>query len=176
MRATRAVLLGVAAWLAIVAVGSTAVWLVISRAGEDVGATPREPLRAAATAPTAPSHQRTVEHPDRIRSSPAQPSSSASPSSGPSSSAPPSTPAAQTRTWQGVGGVVAARCRGAVVSLVAAQPDPGFAVEVGDRGPDALEVKFEGREDEGGRQTELHAGCVAGVPRFAAQTEGGGDE
>ena len=72
--------------------------------------------------------------------------------------------------------MVAARCRGAVVSLVAAQPDPGFAVEVGDRGPDALEVKFEGREDEGGRQTELHAGCVAGVPRFAAQTEGGGDE
>ena len=172
MRATRAVLLGVAAWLAIVAVGSTAVWLVISRAGEDVGATTREPLRAAATAPTAPSQQRTVEHPDRIRSSPVQPS----PSSGPSSSAPPSTPAAETRTWQGVGGVVTARCRGAVVSLVAAQPDPGFAVEVGDRGPDALEVKFEGREDEGGRQTELHAGCVAGVPRFAAQTEGGGDE
>jgi hypothetical protein len=72
--------------------------------------------------------------------------------------------------------VVTARCRGAAVSLVAAQPDPGFAVEVGDRGPEALEVKFEGREDEGDRRTELRAVCAAGVPRFAAQTEGGRDE
>ncbi|GAA2146850.1 hypothetical protein GCM10009844_23470 [Nocardioides koreensis] len=180
MRATRAVLLGVAAWLAVVAVGSTAVWLVISRAGEDVGATTRAPLRAAATAPATPSQQRTVERPDRTRSSPAQPSATPAPPSatpsGSSTPATPATPVAQTRTWQGVGGAVTARCRGAAVSLVAAQPDPGFAVEVGDRGPDALEVKFEGREDEGDRKTELRAVCVAGVPRFAARTEGHADE
>ena len=164
MRATRAVLLGLAAWLVIVAVGSTAVWLVISRAGEDVGATSRAPLRAGATASAAPSHPGT-ERPGPVRSSPALPSP-----------APPTSPPERTRTWQGVGGVVTARCRGETVRLAAAQPDPGFAVDVADRGPDSLEVTFEGREDEGDRKTELRAVCVAGVPRFTAQGEDGRDE
>ncbi len=72
--------------------------------------------------------------------------------------------------------MVTARCRGAAVSLVSAQPDAGFAVEVGDRGPEQLEVKFEGREDESGRHTELRAVCAGGVPRFTSQSESeGGD-
>ena len=174
MRLTRAVLLGVAAWLAVVAVGSTAVWLVISQAGEDVGTT-GSPLPAAATragSPAAPS----TDRPSRTSRPSARPS--ARPSGRPSStpSTPPPAPAAERRTWQGVGGYVTAECRGADVGLVAAQPDPGFVVSVSDRGPDTVEVAFEGREDENGRHSEVRGVCVGGVPRFTVRTEGAGGD
>lgn len=157
MRLTRAVLLGVAAWLAVVAVGSTAVWLVISQAGEDVGTTGSS-LPAAATRTSHPSH------------------TSASPTGRPSptTSTPPPAPAAERRTWQGVGGYVTAECRGADIGLVAAQPDRGFAVSASDKGPDTVEVAFEGREDENGRHSEIRGVCDGGVPRFTDRTEAGG--
>lgn len=167
MRLTRAVLLGVAAWLAVVAVGSTAVWLVISQAGEDVGTT-GSPLRAAATrtgAPAAPSTGR--------------PSHTSRPSAGPTGRPSPTgsaPPAAKRRTWQGVGGYVTAECRGADIALLAAQPDGGFVVSVSDHGPDTVEVAFEGREDENGRHSEVRGVCVGGVPRFTARTEGAGGD
>ena len=156
MRLTRAVLLGVAAWLAVVAVGSTAVWLVISQAGEDVGTT-GPPLPAAATRTGAPA-----------------PPSTGRPS--PKTSTPPPKPPAKRRTWQGVGGYVTAECRGADIGFVAAQPDAGFAISARDKGPDTVEVAFEGREDENGRHSEVRGVCVGGVPRFTARTEGAGGD
>ncbi len=74
-------------------------------------------------------------------------------------------PAAERRTWQGAGGLVIAECRRSAISLVSYSADPGFRVEVGDPGPEHLEVHFEGQGEEG-RETELKADCVAGVPEF----------
>ena len=165
MRLTRAVLLGVAAWLAVVTVGSTAVWLVISQAGEDVGTT-GSPLPAAATRTGSPASPSTGP-----RSHTSRPSARPTGRPSPTTSAP---PAAERRTWQGVGGYVTAECRGADIGFVAAQPDPGFAVSASDKGPDTVEVAFEGREDENGRHSEVRGVCVGGVPRFTVQAEAGG--
>jgi len=76
-----------------------------------------------------------------------------------------------------VGGYVTARCRGTDIGLVAAQPDAGFVIAVSDRGPQALEASFTGRDRESGRHSEVRAVCVGGVPRFESDSGGaGGDE
>jgi hypothetical protein len=84
--------------------------------------------------------------------------------------------ATHQRTWSGRGGYVTVRCRGARAGLVAAQPDSGYAVEAGDRGPQRVEVSFTGRSEDGGRQVEVRAECVGGRPSFQVSTNGGGDE
>jgi len=78
-------------------------------------------------------------------------------------------PSASRRTWSGTGGSVVAECTGNRIRLVAAQPDGGFAVEVGNRGPEEVEVKFDGRGDEE-RESEVHAVCAGGTPRFSAES------
>jgi hypothetical protein len=182
--------LGVVTWLVVVAVGSTAVWLVISRAGQDVGTAGEAPLGAAATVgepgpPTLIPPSRS-ERPDQSGPSTASPTrtSTPEPPESPSPSAttqsppePPAEPAAQRRTWNGPGGLLTAQCRGAMVSLVAAQPEGGYAVEVHDRGPEELEVTFEAREDDSGQKSEVRARCLDGVPHFESRTEHeGGDD
>ena len=82
-------------------------------------------------------------------------------------------------TWSGRGGYVTARCRGARAGLVAAQPDPGYAVAVSDRGPERVEVSFEGRTEDGGRRVEVRAACEGGRPVFevsAGEGGSGGDD
>ena len=181
MRVSRAVLLGVAAWLAVVAVGSTAVWFVISSAGENVGTAEDTSPQAAATlrGPVTPGAQRTHRPAHPLHSPTASPTG---PTTAPHATAPatslssPSTtsPPARLRTWVGLGGAVTAKCRGVTISFMSAQPDRGFAVEVGDKGPVTVEVHFTGHEDQSGRQSEVTARCLAGVPRFANQSQGGG--
>ena len=78
-------------------------------------------------------------------------------------------PSASRRTWSGTGGSVVVECTGSRIRLVAAQPDGGFAVEVGNRGPEAVEVAFHGRGEEE-RESEVHAVCAGGTPRFAAES------
>ena len=161
MRASRIILV-VAAWLAVVAVGSVLVWSVMSRAG-DVESGP-EPAVPAATA--------TSSGATASPSSPA-PSSSSSPSlpsASPGGSDSGTQEAVERRTWQGSGGYVSVECRGAAVSLVAAQADAGFAVEVEERGPEEVKVVFEGQGEEGS-ETEVVAMCRAGVPAFEASAE-----
>ncbi len=63
-----------------------------------------------------------------------------------------------------------AECSGSRIRLVAAQPDAGFAVEVGSRGPGEVEVSFHGRGDEE-RETQVKGVCVGGTPRFSAESE-----
>jgi hypothetical protein len=93
----------------------------------------------------------------------------------PGSSPAPTTPSASTgtstsrRTWSGTGGSVVVECTGSRIRLVAAQPDGGFAVQVGNRGPEEVEVAFHGRGEEE-RESEVHAVCVGGTPRFAAES------
>ena len=63
-----------------------------------------------------------------------------------------------------------AECSGSRIGLVAAQPDAGFAVEVGSRGPGEVEVSFHGSGDDG-RETQVKGACVGGTPRFSAESE-----
>ena len=144
MSSTRTVVSAVIAWLVVVAVGSTVVWLVISRAGDGIS--------PAATPSIAPS----TTQPSTDR-----PSSPSSPS--------PTGPTTERRTWQGAGGLVTVECRGATISLVSTSADAGFVVEPESRGPDEVRVGFEGQGDEG-RDTSVRAHCEGGTPVFEAQT------
>lgn len=157
--------LAVLAWLAVVAVGSTVVWAVISRAGDGIAPTADSGVVATSsgTGPAAPASS--TRPPSRPPSRSPTRSPSRSPHRSPGDPNSPAGPAAERRTWQGAGGLVIAECRGSAVALVSYSADPGFRVEVGDRGPEQLEVHFEGQGEEG-RETELKAACVAGVPEF----------
>lgn len=190
MKLARSLILGTLAWVLVVAVGSTLVWTVISRAGQEVVA-PTEPMIVAGRTlerSASPSRSRSASPSESASPSPSQPPSTsvpastppavppAAPASSPSSSASdpdPDTaaPVAQRRTWQGEGGLVVAQCRGATMSLVAAQPDAGYAVDVGERGPETLEVEFDGRGDNSGKRTRVEARCMAGVPQFNASSD-----
>lgn len=143
MSSPRTVVSAVVAWLVVVAVGSTVVWLVISRAGDGIS--------PAATPGIAPSSTSTKPSTDR----PSTPASSG--------------PTVERRTWQGAGGLVTAECRGERIALVSSSADAGFVVEPGSRGPDEVRVAFEGQGDEG-RDTSVRARCEGGVPVFEAQT------
>lgn len=171
----RQLVLAMVGWLAVVAVGSTLVWAVIARTGDKLVTS--EPLAVATPSATQPTGGRAATVSPR-------PSPSATPPATPPATATqdpatqdPATeePAPASRTWQGEEGLVTARCRGGVISLVAAQPDAGFAVEVADDGPARLEVAFNGREDSAGRGSRVTATCVSGVPSFNATPTGGDD-
>jgi hypothetical protein len=57
------------------------------------------------------------------------------------------------------------------VSLVAAQPESGYAVEVENRGPDRLVVEFSGRSGGEVDQVVVTATCVKGAPVFASSRD-----
>lgn len=63
-------------------------------------------------------------------------------------------------------------CRGAAASLVSAIPDSGFGVEIDKRGPDRVEVEFEGRGENDAR-SRIGSSCVGGAPRFATDIDSG---
>ncbi len=138
-----------AGWLAVVAVGSVLIWTVISRAG-DVEPGPEMSVPAATATPGGPS--------------------AATPRPQPSTSTDRPDREAQRRTWQGPGGYVSVECLGRAISLVAAQADAGFVVEVNKRGPDEVDVAFEGQGEEG-RETEVSAVCRSAVPTFEVSAE-----
>lgn len=157
MSVSRPVLAAVAAWLAVVAVGSALVWSAISRAGDDEpGPATTVPAATAPASDASPS-------PSPSPSSPSPSASTGGPDGG-------SDDAIERRTWQGPGGYVSVECRGPAISLVAAQADAGFVVEADERGPKEVKVVFEGQGEEG-RETEVEAECVDGVPAFAVSTE-----
>jgi hypothetical protein len=214
----RTVLTAVTAWVAVVALGSALVWLVIGRVGESLDSSdgvrlaPSRPT--AALEPTDPSvrHHR-APTPGRAspRSGPTAseyaessgeatvapgpvgspqaapvgpPSPAAAPEStpgGPAHATPqpsaqatePATPTTTRRTWEGDPGVVTAECRAAAVSLVAAQPESGYAVDVEDRGPRRLVVVFEEHTGAGEAQVAVEAVCVRGRPAFSARSDDG---
>jgi hypothetical protein len=148
----RTVVVGALLWVLVVAAGSALVWVVISRAGQDVGsdalaapsATP-----AASASPTASASAR----PSRTGST--------SPTS-PRSSGGGAEPV--RRTWSGAAGVVTVQCRGAAVSLVGAQPSAdGYTVDVEERGPQRVEVELRQGGDDGA-ETRVRATCSGGVP------------
>lgn len=159
---SRTVLTAVAAWLAVVAVGSVLVWSVISRAG-DVEPGSQTALPAATRTPAGESAQPPTPAGESAQSPTPTPSTPSSSTASPDREA-------EQRTWQGPGGYVSVECRGQEISLVAAQADAGFVVEVDHRGPDEVKVAFEGQGEEG-RETEVSAECRAAVPEFEVNAE-----
>lgn len=127
--------LGVATWVAVVAVGAVLVWVVISRAGGGLVAD-AGPVTVPSIAPAA---------------------------GGGSSAVPPDT--ARRGSWQGESGVVTASCQGGAIALVGAQPEDGVVVRVKNRGPEQLEVTFEG-DDEA--TVTVVATCRDGRPQFTS--------
>jgi hypothetical protein len=222
MTMSRRLLMSVAGWLAIVAVGSTLVWAVVAHAGRDVGDPESDTIAASAgTEPTvgasssgqptgsaqpsasptgSTSASPTPDPTGSVGGSPTpnptgsvggsptpDPTGNADPSPTPDptgNAEPPATtapPPAQSheKTWQGTSGRVVASCTGAKISLVAAQPNNGWRVEVENPGPEELSVKFELTEDEEDdriaswsargllEEVEVHAYCAGGVPSFS---------
>jgi hypothetical protein len=160
MRVSRPILVAVAAWLVVVAVGSTLVWAVISRAGDGV-------VSADSPSSSAQPTDGPTELPTTRPTITGDPTGSGSPSASESSTTePPPSADPVRRTWQGLGGTVAVVCRGAAVSLDSAQPDSGFTIEVHERGPQRVEVRFEGRDEESDEESRVRATCRAGVPAF----------
>lgn len=158
----RSAALALLVWVAVIAVGSSLVWLVVSRAGAGLA----EPAPTAATAP-APSGVTATPGSGPTRTAGSRPVASEQASSAPPSAPPSSAPVAvaQQRTWTGPAGVVTVECRGAAIGLVGAYPSAdGYVVEVKDRGPDRVEVEFEGRSEQEGAETRVRAECGAGVP------------
>lgn len=173
-------LLAVVAWALLVLACSTGVWGVIRTAGTGVTTSPEIPSTTMGAAPSVRPHPR--RHPSTTTPSPSATQAT------PSTTAPPASPGTPfetevddtrapqgqgpsevRRTWQGAAGAVVASCRGATITFRGAQPNSGWRVEVGNRGPEGIEVHFsrlEG-EDDGNGEVELKARCAGGQPRFS---------
>jgi hypothetical protein len=148
----RRLVLGAVAWVAVVALGATMVWTVISEAGAGVAG--ELPATAGAT----------------VTSTSAPPPSDQPPATGPatpSTSAPQQPAGPVRRSWQGAAGVVAAECQGGAISLVSARPNSGWSIEVDHTGPDDLRVEFENSDG----RVRVEARCAGGTPAFAVDAD-----
>jgi hypothetical protein len=68
--------------------------------------------------------------------------------------------------------VVTTRCVGARIELAGATASAdGYVVEVGERGPERVEVEFEGKGEETVRETRVEARCVNGRPAYSVRGE-----
>jgi len=190
MSRTRSLLVALAVWCGVVAVGATLVWVVIARAGAGVlpEATPQAAVTGSLPVPHAPSgpglhtrsgavlSPRTSPH----TSAPAAPETHAtlasSPTASPTSAAPPPpppAPAAQRRSWSGSAGHVIAECDGSVGRLVSAYPNANFRYQIMARGPVEVRVRFLHLGDDDG--ITVTARCVSGAPQFSTTGHEPGD-
>ena len=171
--------LAVIAWLVVVVACSTGVWAVISSAGEEV-ATSREVVPRASPVSTATGTTGQPSSP----SSPRTPSTTASPSTTGGDRAEPTRPVRPTRdpsgrvsstpsarpdrevrrTWDSAAGSLVVACRGGSISFGGAHANPGWSLEVDDRGPEEVQVEFEssGEADD----VRVEATCAGGQPKF----------
>jgi hypothetical protein len=62
-----------------------------------------------------------------------------------------------------------ATCRGQRIKLDAAVPADGFTVEIGNRGPETLEIEF--KQNQADREFTVRGVCRTGGPRFAVGQE-----
>ncbi len=189
-------LIALLAWMLLVLAGSAGVWGVIRTTGTGTTTSPEVPsttsslgpvpVRAHRTASPRPKprsrpHQTTSPAPAPTNRQSASPAPTTAPKTAPASEPPPSVktddsvpqsrePTEVRRTWQGNAGVVVASCRGSVITFGGAQPNSGWRVEVGDRGPEHVEVHFSasGGDDAAEGEVELKARCVGGQPGFAS--------
>jgi hypothetical protein len=99
--------------------------------------------------------------------------SNPSPEDAPTTTRPASTPTTapsmQNHTTV-VGGTVTVQCINSSVSLVSAVPNDRYSKEVGNKGPEQVEVQFNSEAHE----SHVTATCRAGVITFSNQESGGG--
>lgn len=161
--------LAVAAWLAVVLVGSAVAWTVIRTAGTDLSATPGIPASAPSARPSSDAPAASgLPSPTRTSpgASPTGASRSGASPSGPTASGP-AAPRIQRQTWEGQAGAVTVACQGGTASLAGATAYAGWRVEVDSRGPREVSVKFEAGE----REVEVEARCTRGRADFAVKRE-----
>lgn len=153
-------------WLLVVAGTSSLVWVAIASAGRGVS----DPVAQApgSTAPTTPSvaNSHTAGSGSTASSTRTHSRATTSPRSGTSSTvtaapAPTSTQPTRQGSTTVPGGSVSVSCEGSRITLLGAAPAVGWSVET-DRSESTVEVKFHRPESE----TEVHATCVDGAPRF----------
>ncbi len=185
MRRRGGILAVLATWLAVVIVGATAVWAVISRAGEELVTGSAQPGLGGVTssaAPTSIATGPTLEQRPR-KSRTAQPGNGAgggstSPSAAASSSpptgdtspspgtspAPPPAPSSRTETWNGKPGTVTLACRAdGTRGQYSVYARGGWEAET-EQEDSGLEVHFRRQDADG--EVELKASCDGGRPRF----------
>lgn len=178
-------------WCLVVAAGIVAVWLVISRVGDEVTDPSAMVVQPTGTVAAGDPRPRSGGRPEPRRHGPSKPSghgSSAAPSASgsPPATTPPASPpssgsqspgatsvTARPGTWQGTAGLVRVTCRGPSISLTGASPNPGWRINIGSRGPQEVEVELE--KQGGERHTQVRAVCSGGTPRFTVHNEGEGD-
>lgn len=176
--------IAVAAWVAVVIVGSAVTWIAIERAGDQVSATPESAettqppvLGTVGPAPsTAPGTPTTsvapTPHPSTVGT--AGPTASSRPSTTPRPATafpkPSSQPAPRTvvRTWSGAPGSLTVACTGGQVSFRSATPSNGWSFERNGSSGEDIEVTFKSGESE----VQVLAICSGGVPQFRVQSEG----
>jgi hypothetical protein len=108
---------------------------------------------------------------DLATASPTNSSKSAPPGkSSPRASSSPQPPSEQVRSFHTSGGIVVASCVGGRVVLRYAVPQDGYRSDVSNRGPERVEVEFEGST----HHSHISISCTAGVPTSTVE-EGSGD-
>ncbi len=194
MRLRRGLLIMVVTWLMVVLVGATAVWAVISRAGEDLVTGTSQPglaatssARVTTVAPSEPLERRSHRSKPPRETAEAEPTQAESPSTAASpeptppppapssgaSSSQPAQPAAQTTrtgTWNGKPGTVSMTCRAdGTRGNYSVYARSGWVAETEQEGG-GLEVHFHRQGGDG--EIELKATCVAGKPVFREHGDG----
>jgi hypothetical protein len=204
MMVRRAFVAALAAWVAVVLVGASTVWAVISRAGEDLvstqtlpttgdsrattlnktikvtrpsGPLPHKPRRTAGPGGSGPSAGSSGQ-PDE--STPGDPSTeparpgTSSPGTDSSPPPPPPAPTVKTDTWQGPPGSVTVSCKGATI-----QPNYVVSPAGGWRpeGPDYSPSRLEVHFERtnGDGEYEITARCEGGSPVFSSHGGEHGD-
>ena len=97
---------------------------------------------------------------------PAAPAAPAPAPAAPAAPAPAPAAAAPTQ-WTGAAGSVVVQCNGDAISLQAATPANGYAVEVDEGGPEEVKVEFESEETD----AEVEAICAGGTAQFHAEED-----
>lgn len=167
----RAVVGMVVAWAAVVAVVGGIAFVVVSRAGSQVGQA--SALRTVADAPV--SSGRPVSSAPATRPAPsATPSPSEPDDDTSASTTPPPEPQTRTRSFTTQGGTVVASCTGSRIGAESITVRDGWRFEderesrkleihfARTGAPDVEDAEGEGEDEEG--EVELKVGCVDGVP------------
>lgn len=159
MSAGRAVGL-IAVWAGVVLLGSTVVWVVISRVGGELS---RQPTAASAS----PDPVMTPEASRAPKGDTQGPGGGASPESSSPSDVDPSD-ATVSDTWSGLSGTVQVSCRGTRVTDWSASPDVGWYLET-EREDGGIRAEFE-QEGEG-REVRVEVLCTPDGPTFLTSNE-----
>ncbi len=137
-----------------------------AQAGPTTGATASPAPTPSAPAPAGEPTGQSAPPP-----APAQPNPPPTPAPQPTRTTQAPQPTSEVRSWQGAAGTVTAACTGTRISLRSVTPSDGWQLEVGDRGPERIEVQLNSGGDENERETHVRAACSGGVPRFQVEAD-----